>query len=289
MLSPKDQQSLHCCVPNLCPFTLLAVSQRPAFPSVLCTKFVSIHVTSSLPKTSNPFIVVLPVCVHSRYQLCTKDQHSLKCCVPSLFPFTLLAVSQRPAFISVSCSQFVSIHVTCCLPKTSILSLWCSQYVSIHFICCLTKTSIPFSFLFPVCVHSRYLLSPKVQQFLQWFFPVYVHSLYLLSPKVQQSFQCCVLSFYPFTLIVVSQRIAILQCCVPILFPFTLLPFFQRTIIPSMMCSQFTSIHVTFCLPKTSIPFSVVFAFNFNSRYLLSPKDQHSLQCCVPVYFHPRY
>ena len=182
LLSPKDQHSLRCCVPSLWPFTLHALSQRPAFPSVLCSNFMSIHVTSCLPKTSIsfrvlfpvyvhsryflspktsiPFSVFFPVHVHSRHLLSPKDQHSLQCCVPSSCPFTLLAVSQRPAFPSGLCSQFMSIHVTCCFQRPAFPSVLCSQFMSVHVTCCLPKTCIPFTVVFPVHVRSRYLLPP---------------------------------------------------------------------------------------------------------------------------------
>ena len=132
----------------------------------------------------------------------------------------------------------MSFHVTCCLPKTSILISVVFSGNTIHVIFCLPKTSIPFSAVFPVHVHSRYFL----------------------PPEDQHSFQCCFPSSFRFTLLSVSQRPAF----------------------PSLFCSQFMSVHVTFSLPKTSIPFRVVFPVHVHSRYFISPKHQHSLQCCVP-------
>ena len=165
LLSHKDQNFLQSCVPSSCPFTFLAVSQRPVFPSVLCSQFVSIHFTFCLPKSCFHLSVVFPVCVHSRYLQSPKDQNSLQWCFPSLCPFTLLAVSQRQAFPSVLCSQIVSFLVNCCHPMTS----------------------ISFSFLFPICDHLRHLLSPKTSFPFCVVFPVCVHSRYVLSHKEQHS------------------------------------------------------------------------------------------------------
>ena len=145
MLSPNHQHSLQCCEPNSCPFTLFYASQRPGLPSVLCYKFTPNHVIRCLQKTSISSRVVYPFHVHSRYLLSPKEQHSLQCCFPGLFPFTLLAVTQKPSFPSVLCYRFLSIHVNCCFPKTS----------------------ISFSVVFPVHVNSLYLLSSKDEDSLQ--------------------------------------------------------------------------------------------------------------------------
>ena len=197
-LSPKYQHSLQCCVPTSCTFKLIAVSQtealpselcsqfmsfhvtcclqRPAFPLVLCSHFTSIHVTCCRPKTSILFSVVFPDHDNSRYLLSPKYQHTLQCCVPNSCPFTLLAVSQTAALPSVLCSQFMYIHVTCCIPKTI----------------------IPFIVVFPVYVLSRNLLSPKHQHSLQCCVRSLCPSRYLLSPEDQHSHRGCVPTLFSF-------------------------------------------------------------------------------------------